>query len=201
MEDFFLNLAKKFTGPFGYLILGICAFFENVIPPIPGDTVTVFGGYLAGTGKLSMAGVVIATTLGSFFGFMCMFFLGRVLGKKFFFEGKTSFFSHEGFLKATGWFERFGYTVVLGNRFLSGVRSVISLAAGITKMHPAKVALLSFISCLVWNWLLIFAGCKVGENWGLVLELLKKYNAGVLCVLAACALIWAARKFFQGKKK
>ena len=41
MEEFILNLIKSISGPQGYLLLGISAFFENVLPPIPGDTVTL----------------------------------------------------------------------------------------------------------------------------------------------------------------
>ena len=50
LEEFFLNIIKSISGPYGYLLLAVSAFFENMVPPIPGDTVTVFGGYLVGRG-------------------------------------------------------------------------------------------------------------------------------------------------------
>jgi len=175
-------------------MLGVCAFVENVVPPIPGDTVTVLGGYLAATGRLSFAGVVGATTLGSFAGFMLMFFLGKALGRKFFLERDRRLFSREKLVAVTGWFARFGYGVVLGNRFLSGARSVISLCAGISGLHTGGVALLCLASCLVWNVILISAGYTVGENWEAVLALLKKYNALVLCLLGAALCFWIFKK-------
>lgn len=194
MEQFFIHLANSFSGFYGYLMLGVCAFVENVVPPIPGDTVTVLGGYLAATGRLSFAGVVGATTLGSFAGFMLMFFLGKALGRKFFLERDRRLFSREKLVAVTGWFARFGYGVVLGNRFLSGARSVISLCAGISGLHTGGVALLCLASCLVWNVILISAGYTVGENWEAVLALLKKYNALVLCLLGAALCFWIFKK-------
>lgn len=179
---------------YGYLLLGVCAFVENVFPPIPGDTVTVFGGYLTGTGRLNFFGVVLSTTTGSFAGFMCMFALGKTLGEKFFLEGKGRLFSRENLIKVTGWFERFGYWVVLANRFLSGARSVISLCAGISSLQAWKVAVLGFVSCAVWNGMLIYAGYKVGENWGNILTLLKQYNTVMLSALAVLLVCWIIRK-------
>lgn len=201
MEQFFIQLVNRFSGFYGYLLLGVCAFIENVVPPVPGDTVTVLGGYLAATGRLSFAGVVGATTLGSFAGFMCMFFLGRALGRNYFLDRDHRLFPRDRMATVTAWFERFGYGVVLGNRFLSGARSVISICAGLSGLHTAGVALLCLVSCLVWNGLLISAGYAVGENWAAVLGLLKKYNLLVLCLLGAAPALWIFRRLAARLRK
>ena len=86
MTESILSTIQSISSPYGYMLLCVCAFVENIVPPIPGDTVTVFGAYLAATGNLNFFGVVLSTTLGSFAGFMLMFFLGKVLGRNFFFE-------------------------------------------------------------------------------------------------------------------
>jgi len=190
MDAFLVGLMTRFSGPMGYALLGVCAFFENVIPPIPGDTVTVFGGYLAGTGRLSLQGVIAVTTAGSFAGFMTMYALGRRLGKAFFLEGRRSLFPPHAFARASAWFERFGYAVVLANRFFSGARSVISICAGMAKLSWTRVSLLSLVSCFVWNSLLIFGGFKVGENWGAIMEYLKNYNILAACLLGLAVIAW-----------
>ncbi len=92
MTETMLAFADRFSGAYGYLILCVCACIENLVPPIPGDTVTLFGGYLTGIGRLNMFGVVLSTTVGSFAGFMMMFFLGRLLGRKFFLDRDVLFF-------------------------------------------------------------------------------------------------------------
>ena len=188
MTDYILAFTENIPGAYGYLILALCACVENIVPPLPGDTVAVFGGYLTGIGRLNIYGVITATTSGSFAGFMLMFYLGRVLGKRYFINS-TRFMSGDTFSKITVWFQRFGYTVILCNRFLSGARSVISVCAGITNMNAGRVALYALASCLAWNLMLVGAGHEVGENWELVSRLLQKYNRAVL---AAVIMIAAA---------
>ncbi len=196
MEEFILSLTKSMSGPQGYLLLGISAFFENVVPPIPGDTVTVFGGYLVGRGQLSLAGTVLATTIGSFTGFMAMYGAGRFLGHELLKHG-GKVFAQSTIDKVHGWFERYGIGVVIANRFLSGARSVISICAGIARLNPFTVAVCCLISCLAWNGLLIWAGSMVGENWAVIITLLKKYNAVMAVVLAVVIAVWLGRSLWQ----
>ena len=196
MEEFLLDLITSMSGPYGYGLLAVSAFFENVLPPVPGDTVTVFGGYLVGSGRMSLAGAVLATTAGSFAGFMAMYAAGRFLGHELLRHG-SRIFARETIDRVHRWFERYGVGVVLANRFLSGARSVISICAGIARLSPWLVGALCLVSCLAWNWLLIFAGSKVGENWALIIDLLKKYNAVVAVALGLVAAVWVARRIMQ----
>lgn len=200
MEEAIFNFIQSISGPRGYLLLGISAFFENVVPPIPGDTVTVFGGYLVGRGQLSLAATVAATTIGSFAGFMAMYGAGRFLGHELLKRGGRVF-APATIEKVHGWFERYGIGVVLANRFLSGARSVISLCAGIARLHPLTVAVCCLISCLAWNGLLIWAGSKVGENWAMITTVLKKYNAVMAVVLAVAVAAWLGRSLWQRRMK
>ena len=190
-------LTERFHGIYGYVLLGLCACVENLFPPIPGDTVTVFGGYLTGIGQLSLAGVIVSTTIGSFAGFMMMFFLGKLVGKSFLARGRVPWVREQQVHRVSEWFERFGYGVVLFNRFLSGARSVISLVAGMTQLNTGRVAIYCFISCIVWNSCLVFAGYKVGENWGTVSEILKKYNMVVIAIAAITAAFFILKRFIK----
>lgn len=196
MEEIIFDLIKSISGPQGYLLLAISAFFENVVPPIPGDTVTIFGGYLVSKGQLGLAGTVLATTSGSFAGFMTMYAAGRFLGHELLRHGEKVF-APAAIKKVHGWFERYGIGVVIANRFLSGARSVISVCAGIARLNPAVVAVCCLISCLAWNGLLIWAGSMVGDNWETILVLLKKYNALMAAVLALSGAAWLARMLLQ----
>ncbi len=200
MEEFILGLIQSINGPRGYVLLGVSAFFENVVPPIPGDTVTVFGGYLVGRGQLSLAAVVFSTTAGSFAGFMSMYAAGRFLGHELLKHG-SRVFAAATIDKVHGWFERYGIGVVLANRFLSGARSVISLCAGIARLNPLTVAVCCLVSCLVWNGLLIWAGSKVGENWAIITTVLKRYNVAMAAVLAVAVAVWLGRSLWQRRMR
>jgi len=194
MSEAILNLASSVDSHFGYLLLGLFSFVENIVPPIPGDTVTILGGYLAGTGRLNPAGVVLSTTMGSFAGFMALFFVGRKLGHRLLAVQQPYFVSHESLTRVSAWFDRFGYGVVLCNRFLSGARSVISLCAGMSHLQSLQVAVCSLISCLAWNVMLIVAGLKLGEHWDRITAVLKQYNVAVLGLLGLLLLGWAVKR-------
>ena len=107
------------------VILGI-AFGENVVPPIPGDMVVVFGGYLAGLGELDFFIVWGLSTLGGVLGFMCMYAIGRSMGAALYDPKRFRWLPKKRMVKVREWVEEWGYWVVVANRFLSGARSVMS---------------------------------------------------------------------------
>ena len=64
-----------------YAVLVLSAFLENVIPPVPGDTVVVFSAYLVGRGILGWWPVYLATCAGGLAGFLAMYYLGYSRGR------------------------------------------------------------------------------------------------------------------------
>jgi membrane protein DedA with SNARE-associated domain len=200
MADSFLQFIKSIDSAYLYPALFVSAVLENLIPPIPGDTVTLFGAYLVGIGQLHFSGVFAATALGNFTGFMLLFFLGRFLEKEFFLNRNFRYFPKEGLLKAEKWFQQFGYMIILFNRFLSGARSVISIFAGISDLKTGRVALYCLISCLVWNGMLVYAGYKAGKNWGAITVFLKQYNEIVLIILIAGVAIFALKRIIRRRQ-
>jgi membrane protein DedA with SNARE-associated domain len=178
-----------------YLFLFASAVVENIFPPIPGDTVTVLGAFLVGTGRLEFVPVYLATTFGSTAGFMLLVFLGRALMREFFIKKDYKFFSARSIVRAEAWFARYGYLVVLSNRFLPGIRSVISITAGITRLELSKVFFLSLASSALWNFLWILVGFFLGNNWRLVRKnaahFIRQYDiaAGIVIGVAIAGII------------
>ncbi len=201
LSDQFLQILHDLPDFFVYVLLGVSAFIENVFPPIPGDTITAFGAFLVGIGRLDFFGVYFSTTLGSLLGFLCLFQFGRFLGKRFFIEKDYRFFKAKDIVKAESWFGRYGYLLIAFNRFLPGVRSAISIASGISGLRLFLVALLALLSCAVWNLIWIFMGYSMGSNWETIKEtmstIMMRYNAAVILFL----LIAAALYFFFRKKR
>jgi membrane protein DedA with SNARE-associated domain len=200
MADSFLQFIKGIDSAYLYPALFVSAVLENLIPPIPGDTVTLFGAYLVGIGQLRFSGVFAATALGNFTGFMLLFFLGRFLEKEFFLNRNFRYFPKESLLKAEQWFQRFGYMIILFNRFLSGARSVISIFAGISELKTGRVALYCLISCLVWNGMLVYAGYKAGKNWEAITVFLKQYNEIVLIIIVAGVIIFVLKRLIRRRQ-
>ncbi len=181
-----------------YLLLGLSAFLENVFPPAPGDTITAFGAFLVGTNRLGFWGMFISTTLGSLAGFMFLFWIGRLLGRRYFIERDFGYFKAEDILKAENWFKRYGYFLILINRFLPGIRSVISIVGGISGLKALKVSLLALISSGVWNMIWIGMGYTLGSNWetakGRLVDIMTTYNFVILALLGLGILFWVVKK-------
>jgi membrane protein DedA with SNARE-associated domain len=181
-----------------YLSLALSAFVENIFPPIPGDTITAFGAFLVGTGKLNFLGVYLSTTFGSLLGFLSLFWIGSSLGKHFFLERDFRFFRAKDILKAEAWFVRYGYFLIALNRFFPGIRSAISLAAGISRLRAVWVAPVALLSCATWNLVWIIVGHTLGTHWDMVegkfSTIMKRYNLAVVIIFAVLFLLWLLRK-------
>jgi len=197
-----INFLLPHNDAYLYGFLFLSAVIENLFPPIPGDTITAFGAFLVGIGRLDFIFVYLSTTAGSVAGFMMLFLLGRKLSREFFISKNYSFFSAESITTAENWFRQYGLFVVIANRFLPGIRSVISIVAGISTLDVRKVFLLSLVSASVWNIIWIYAGYVLGNNWDLVKEkighLMRSYNI-VVGIIIAIALI--AYLIIRHKKK
>jgi len=190
--DQFLNFLSTLPAWLVYIFLGISAFVENIFPPIPGDTITVFGAFLVGVGKVGFAGVYVSTTLGSLAGFMTLFWVGMKLGRSYFIERDHWFFKAEDIVRAENWFRKYGYLLIFLNRFLPGIRSVISISGGISRLKAGKAALLALISCAIWNLIWIIVGYSIGSNWEEIKQtmgrIMSRYNTVVL-ILAGAVII------------
>ena len=179
-----------------YFFLIFIAFIEYVLPPVPGDTLMVFGAYLAGTGKLDILTVYILTTLGSIIGFLLLFFIGKYYGRKFFLKKNYRFFPKELLLQIEKWFHRYGICLITANRFLSGARSAISLFAGMSNTNVYSTTSAALASSLIWNALLLSGGYFLGKNWQLVVTIVMRYNQIIFAVFILLLLF-----YFWKKKK
>ncbi len=178
-----------------YALLFVSAILENIVPPVPGDTVVVFSAYMVGRGVWGIAPVFLATVAGGVVGFMSVFYLGKRYGRALFSVQDGRIFSAEGLDRAEQWLDRYGFGLILANRFLTGIRSVVAISAGMGGMSPLRVAFGGALSMVVWNGLLLYVGMLLGQNWSEVAVLLKQYNRILLGVLAIVAIVLVVRWF------
>ncbi|MDP6178399.1 MAG: DedA family protein [Desulfatiglandales bacterium] len=201
--DLFLNYIESLPDDVIYLLLGLSAFGENIFPPIPGDTITAFGAFLVGIGRLRFFWVYISTTLGSLFGFMSLFWIGNVLGRRFFIGKDYRFFKVKDIIKVEEWYRKYGYLLIALNRFLPGIRSVISVAGGISRLNLTWVAILALLSCALWNMIWIFMGYVLGTNWETIevkiSAIMLRYNITILALFVLVIFILAIRKKYRKK--
>jgi len=196
VESFFNNLIQE-NGTLVYVALFLSAYIENIFPPIPGDTVTVIGAYFVGTGKLNFWGVYFSTSVGSIAGFMTLYGLAYWLQWHFIERYRPRWVQRSHLDRVEGWFQQYGYWVVLLNRFLSGARSVISIVAGLSKLNGFLVFFFASISVLLWNGALIYLGAFLGKSWEEIIQYVKLYNKIILVavvLLLIGVILWYVKK-------
>jgi membrane protein DedA with SNARE-associated domain len=194
----FLNYLDSLPNAVTYLLLSVSSFVENIFPPFPGDTITAYGAFLVGIGRLDFFWVYISTTIGSFLGFMSLFWVGLYVGRRFFIEQDYRFLKAKDIIKAEEWYRNYGYLLIGFNRFLPGVRSAISVAGGISKLKPILVGILALLSCSVWNLIWISLGYVLGSNWEVFYERLSgiivRYHIALLVVFGFLVIFIVIRK-------
>jgi len=126
----FFNWIATLPPGLAYAMILAVAYGENLLPPIPGDVLIVFAGYLVAVGTLDGWVVVVLATIGGTAGCRTMVALGRRIEGAIMAPDRFRWIPKQRLRRAIGWVNRYGFGVVLANRFLSGLRSVISIATG-----------------------------------------------------------------------
>lgn len=173
-----------------YATVFVVAYVENVVPPIPGDMIVVFGGYLVGVGRVEFIPVVLVSTVAGTLGFMTMYAVGRIVGEAVLDPQRMRWIPKKAAWRVSAWLKRWGHGVVAANRFLSGARSVIALMVGAARMRPEQTALWATVSAAVWTGLLVYLGSVVGDNWAVIGEWLKRYSLWVTATLVVGLVLY-----------
>jgi len=198
-EDIFTRIAT-FPPFWIYITLFFFAFIENVFPPSPSDLVIVIGGTLVGTGDLNFFLSLIFSTLGSITGFMLMFYIGSTVDRKVIHSGKFKYIPVNSIDVVEVWFRKYGYFIIVANRFLPGTRAVISFFAGISNLKAKKTFSLCFVSALLWNLIMLYLGFLFGNNVEMVDKYLTTYS-NIVIVITILAILFFVIKFFFRKRK
>lgn len=200
MFESILNQISSFPPFWIYVTLFLFAFVENVFPPSPSDFVVVVGGSLIATGVIHFLPTLILTSIGSVIGFMVLYYIGSTVDKKVIHSGKYKFIPLDAVDTVEKWFGKYGYAIILANRFMPGTRAVISFFAGLSHLKVKKTATLALLSALVWNAIILYLGYLFGDNVELVDSYLSTYSNIVIAVTVLVALFFILRYFIKKKK-
>ncbi|MDO3409927.1 DedA family protein [Saccharibacillus sp. CPCC 101409] len=195
------NWITSFMNEWGYIGIFLLIALENIFPPIPSEVILTFGGFMTTQSDLHIAGVVIASTLGSVAGAGALYALGAWMKQdrmERFIEkyGRWLRLKKEDVGKAYGWFDRFGKWAVFLCRLVPLVRSLISIPAGSVRMNLFSFLLLTTLGSLLWNTVLTFIGSAVGESWESVVGHMDTFS-NVVYIVLGLLLLAGAIVFFR----
>ena len=193
MTQAVLDLAERAIAEGGYLMLSLLILVENLFPPIPSEAILPLAGYGVFRGTLSLVPAVLAATVGSVVGAVILYVVGRYGGRPVLLRyGSILRLDERKLDRADEWFDRHGPKIVFFGRFLPGLRSVVSIPAGMSEMPWRTFILLTAAGSALWNVALIGAGALLGERWHAAAEWVDRFDIVVLAALVAGIVIIAA---------
>jgi membrane protein DedA with SNARE-associated domain len=145
----------------GYLGIVVLMAMGSTPIPLPAELVVPPAAFLAAQGRLSLAGVILAGTLGAYLGAAVMYWLslwlGRPLVVKF---GRFILFPPKKLEEAEHWLTRYEAGGVFFARLLPGVRHLISIPAGIVRMNFTVFSVTTFLGSAISCSILAFLGVR-----------------------------------------
>ncbi|PSB34373.1 DedA family protein [Stenomitos frigidus] len=183
----------------GYLGIGLLMFLENLFPPIPSELIMPLAGFTIAQGKMSFVPAVLAGVIGTMLGALPWYYAGKLMGERRLRRlvdryGRWLTLSGKDIDKANSWFSRHGAKTVLFCRLIPGIRTLISLPAGINDMPIALFLLYSTVGTALWVVLLTALGYFLGNNYSLVETYLAPVSKLVLLGLLVALVVWAVRR-------
>ena len=186
---------------FAYFIIGFAMFLENIIPPIPSEIIMPLGGYFVYQGSLNFYILIIFGSAGTLLGSFPWYFLGKALNE----QKISSFLDKRGkFLGITSkdlsksrlWFDKYGTLLVFWGRLIPGIRTLISVPAGIELMPIGTFFLWTSLGTIIWVTILTYAGYVFGENYQNISLYLDNFKV-FLKPLFILFIIYVIIKFFR----
>ena len=189
-----IDWMRRLADPTVYLVLGVGAALENVVPAIPADTFVALGGFLSAVGRLEAGWVFAVTWVFNVASALVVYRLSYWRGRSFFEAGWGRHLLRPHQMdRMAAFYDRWGTPALFLTRFLPGVRSVAPVFAGVTHQGWIPVALPIAVASAIWYGGLVWLGAFAGNNLPLLRGLLERINVGlgtVAVVLGVVLLAW-----------
>lgn len=175
---------------------GIIVALENVFPPIPSEVILPMAGFAASMGTIGMISAIVWTTIGSVVGAAVLYYFGALVGleRTRALAERIPLIDAADIDKTDQWFARHGTKAVFFGRMVPGIRSLISIPAGVQRMRLGVFLALTTAGSLIWNSALIVAGYFLGANWSAVEHYLGMVQTGVIAVIAVAVTAFVAMR-------
>jgi membrane protein DedA with SNARE-associated domain len=176
----------------GYLALGLAMLLENLIPPIPSELIQPLGGVLVQQGRLELVPVILVGTAGTVLGCWFWYGLGRWFGEERLSRwmgrhGRTVGLNPEDLAASRIWFARHGVGLVFWGRLVPGIRTLVSVPAGLEAMPMGLFLLATVAGSLLWVTVLTLLGRALGAGYGQVSQVTGPYGQISRLLLLALA--------------
>ena len=195
----------------GYGGIVLATILETIFPPLPSDLIVPAAGLLAARGEMNFAGIVVAATFGSLIGALMLYAFGRKAGDSLTREfirryGRWLLLRETDLDKVERLFSRYGNAIVLFGHLIPGVRSLVSLPAGMSRMPLPHFVLFTTLGAATRVTLQTIMGTLLGQHWPQLILLIEEFEWLVYLLIAAAVaaglmkIVWATRSRLSNTK-
>ena len=175
-----------------YVVLGVGAALENVVPLIPADTFVLLGGFLSARGSAVVAVVFFVTWAANVFSALVVYTVAYRYGDLFFQTRLGKYLLDPKQVEIVRkFYRRWGAAAIFYTRFLPGLRAIAPVFAGLIRQRPITVVFPLLLASAIWYGALVWIGAFAGRNIDNLLRTQTRLNwtlasiAGVIFVLLA----------------
>ncbi|MDP6321302.1 MAG: DedA family protein, partial [Prochlorococcaceae cyanobacterium ETNP14_MAG_5] len=177
----------------------------NLFPPIPSELIMPLGGFYVAQDQLQFFPVVLAGLLGTLLGALPWYGIGRVINEErlelwLSRHGRWIGISPEELARSRRWFNRHGTALVFWGRLVPGIRTLISVPAGIELMPFLPFLIWTTAGSLIWTLLLTWAGLALGESYSNVelwIDPVSKVVKVALVIALVSAVVWLGLRIWR----
>jgi membrane protein DedA with SNARE-associated domain len=164
-----VNSLSNLIMQLGYAGIFTAALVETLFPIIPSELIFPLAGYVVQSQNLGIEQAIMfgfIGSIGSTIGAIIIYYLSLKLGRKVILKvGKYILINEEKLHKSEIWFDKYGKIAVLLGRLAPGVRELISVPAGLSKMNIFHFTLFTFVGSFIWSLSLTLIGFYLGDAW------------------------------------
>ena len=201
----YISKAVETNSTIAYLTIGVAMFLENIIPPIPSEVIMPLGGFFVYQQKLNFYLLIFWGLLGTIIGALPWYYLGRLVNEQKLYKfldkrGKYLGITPDDLAKSKRWFDKYGVSLVFWGRLVPGIRTLISVPAGMELMPLRKFLVWTTLGSLIWVALLTYAGYVFGENYQTIeiyIDQIKYVLKPLLVLITVYFLIKFFMRFFK----
>ena len=175
---------EELVSTYGYAAIAIGSFLE-------GETILILGGFAAHRGYLELPWVIVSAFLGTLLGDQLYFYVGRIKGESII-ENRPKWKAKSA--KIFSILHKHQLLLILGFRFLYGLRTVTPFILGASKVSPARFLILNVAGASIWAIVIGLLGYLFGQTLEVILGDIKRFEWWILIgVGTIMLLVWFVR--------
>ncbi|MGD1835112.1 MAG: DedA family protein [Nitrososphaeraceae archaeon] len=205
LKDIF-NAVTDLIYDLGHFGIFVAALVETLFPIIPSELIFPLAGYVAQDQNLGIEYAItmaLSGSLGSTLGAIVIYYISLKLGRRVLLRiGKYVLINERKLKRAEIWFEKHGQLAVFLGRLAPGIRELISIPAGLSKMNIIYFTFFTFIGSFIWSLSLTLVGFYLGDAWDTFAEESSDFfNIIAIAIIVVIGIILIIKTYKNKKRK